>query len=377
MHSTEASTALTEQSDPPKGPLQITRIFLPPLEEVNAAMAGIWERGWVTNNGPLVRELEQRLGDYLGTGAPSYVGNGTLALQLAIRALDLRGEVITTPFSFVATTSALVWERCQPVFADIQPDTFNIDPDRIESLIGPKTTAILATHVYGNPCDIDRIEAIARKHDLKVVYDGAHGFGTIYKGASLLSYGDITVASFHATKLFHSIEGGGLFCKDPQVKATVDRMRNFGHNGPDQFLGVGINAKNSEFHAAIGLLVLRRIEEVLAERRAKYKAYSDELASTGLRFLRVTQGTDVFNGAYFPVVFHDEAQLKRAVHALTSNGIHPRRYFYPSLDTLHYIGGRDVPVAHDISARVLCLPLYYGLEPADIQRTCAILRQAL
>jgi dTDP-4-amino-4,6-dideoxygalactose transaminase len=223
--------------------IQVTQPFSPPIEEYEKFLQGIWERNWFTNNGPLVKELEQSLKKYLGSEHLLFLGNGTIAIQIAIKALGLRGEIITTPFSYVATTSSIVWEGCSPVFADINPKTLNIDPAAIESAITDKTTAILATHVYGNPCDIEAIDQIASKHSLKVIYDAAHCFGSKYKGQSVFSFGDVSTTSFHATKLFHTIEGGAVFTNDKDVLQKMSFMRNFGHNGPEDFAEVGINGK--------------------------------------------------------------------------------------------------------------------------------------
>ena len=228
----------------------VTKPFLPPIEEYESYLKEIWQREWLTNNGPLVNDFELKLKLYLQVPHLLYLCNGTVALQIAIRALELKGDVITTPFSFIATTSSILWEGIRPVFVDIDADTLNIDPNKIEAAITPQTSAILATHVYGNPCDIDAIEAIAKKHNLKVIYDAAHCFGTKYKGKSVYSYGDVSIASFHATKLFHTVEGGAVFTNDPDLLKKMAFMRNFGFNGPEDFEYMGVNGKNSEFHAS-------------------------------------------------------------------------------------------------------------------------------
>ena len=225
--------------------INVTKPFLPPYEEYEQYLKGIWDRVWLTNNGPLVNDLELKLKSFLGVDHLLFLSNGTIALQIAIKALKLKGEIITTPFSFVATTSSIVWEECEPVFVDIDPASLNINPALIEAAITPKTTAILATHVFGNPCDIEAIEKIAAKHNLKVIYDGAHAFGTTYKGRSVFEYGDICTTSFHATKLFHTTEGGAVVTKDAALLREMSFLRNFGHNGPDTFATIGINGKNS------------------------------------------------------------------------------------------------------------------------------------
>src|SRR5688572_826892 len=231
--------------------IQVTKPFLPPVEEYESYIRDIWQRQWLTNNGPLVNELELRLKEYLNVPHLLFVCNGTIALQLAIKALLLKGEIITTPFSFIATTSSTLWQECKPVFADIDRETLNIDPEGIEAVITPNTTAILATHVFGNPCDIDAIDAIAKKHNLKVIYDASHCFGTKYKGKSAFAYGDISITSFHATKLFHTVEGGGIFPNTPELTYRSAKLRNFGFASYESFDGIGINGKNCEFHSAM------------------------------------------------------------------------------------------------------------------------------
>lgn len=352
----------TAQEDKGKQ-VQVTRTYLPSLEEVDALLRGVWERRWVTNNGPLVQQMERRLGERLGTAPPWVLGNATLALQVAFKALKLSGEVITTPFSYVATTSALVWEGCTPVHVDIDPHTFNIDPEAIRAAIGPRTEAILATHVYGNACDVQAIERIAREKGLAVIYDAAHAFGSAYGGRSLIDHGDVSICSFHATKLYHSIEGGGLWCRDAAVRERSRLMRNFGHDGPERFNGVGINAKLSEMHAAVGIVMLDHMDRILARRAEQWDRYAKGLAGR-VQLLRITEGTDHYNRSYFPAVFADEATLLRVDQALQAQGIFARRYFHPALNELPYVERRsDTPVCASISRRVLCLPLFHDLEP--------------
>ena len=247
--------------------IPVTKPFLPPAEEYESYLNGIWKRNWLTNMGPLASQLEMELKDFLEVSHLLFVTNGTVALQMAIKALNLSGEVITTPFSFVATTSSIVWENCTPIFVDIEPTTLNIDAEKIESAITEKTSAILATHVYGNPCDVEKIEKIAKKHNLKVIYDGAHAFGVKINGKSIFEYGDISTCSLHATKLYHSIEGGLLITKDPILLKKLAYIRNFGFDGPENFAELGINGKNSEFHAAMGLANLKYIEHIHKKRK--------------------------------------------------------------------------------------------------------------
>lgn len=344
--------------------IPVTKPFLPPSEDYNEYLKGIWERNWLTNNGPLVNELELKLSEYLKVSNVQYLNNGTIALQIAIKAFGLKGEIITTPFSYVATTSSIVWEGCEPVFVDINPQTFNIDPDKIECAITPRTCAILATHVYGNPCDTESIKVIAKKHNLKVIYDGAHAFGTRLSTQSVLSYGDISTCSFHATKLFHTIEGGAIIANDPEVVERVGFMRNFGHDGYERFNGVGINGKNSEFHAAMGLSNLKYINQILQERKMVSGWYDEELKNYPVKKQRIKENSN-YNYSYYPVVFASENEVAQVITALNQNEIFPRRYFYPVLSDLPYVSG-DAPIASSISKRILCLPLYYGLKHDDI-----------
>ena len=313
-----------------------------------------------------------KLKDYLDLPHLLYLNNGTIALQIAIKALELEGEIITTPFSYVATTSSIVWEGCQPLFVDIDKDTLNIDPNKIEAAITDKTSAILATHVYGNPCDIDAIQTIADKHNLKVIYDAAHCFGTLYKGRSVFAYGDISTTSFHATKLFHTIEGGAVFCNSPELLKKMAYMRNFGHNGPEDFEGLGINGKNSEVHAAMGLANFPFIPQILESRKTQSLQYNKMLQGLRVKRLQINTNT-VFNYAYYTVVFETEAQLLKSVSELNDNRIFPRRYFYPSLTRLRYVTKQQTPVCDDISKRTLCLPLFFDLTKEEIDYICRIL----
>ena len=268
--------------------INVSKPFLPPQVEYEMALKEIWRRGWLTNNGPLVNELEMNLKERLDLNHLLYLSNGTVAIQLAIKGLDLAGDIITTPFSYVATTSSILWENCQPVFADIDANTLNIDPLSIEASVTPKTVAILATHVFGNPCDVDAIDKIAKKHKLKVIYDGAHCFGTTYKGKSLYNYGDVCTTSFHATKIFHTIEGGAVIMQDAELTKKLARMRNFGHDGPERFDGIGINGKNSEFHALMGVINLRYIDEIMAKRKHQAALYDDKLKNLDVQPLSRT-----------------------------------------------------------------------------------------
>jgi dTDP-4-amino-4,6-dideoxygalactose transaminase len=355
--------------------IPVTKPFLPPVEEYESYVRDIWQRQWLTNNGPLVNELEVRLKLYLDVPHILYVANGTLALQLAIRALELSGEVITTPFSFIATTSSAMWENCKPVFADINPGTLNIDPEKIEAAITPRTSAILATHVFGNPCDVVAIDDIAKRHNLKVIYDAAHCFGTKYNGQSIFNYGDISTTSFHATKLFHTIEGGAVFTQDPALLKKMAYMRNFGFDGPDNFACVGINGKNSEFHAAMGLANLKYADEILAKRKELYLYYADNLERLDKQ-LQVIQKNTVYNYAYLPVLLPSEEVIKKLEMYLNANLIFPRRYFSPSLHTLKFVDQYDCPHSLCISKRIMCLPMHHLLTREEVDFVIRILFRA-
>lgn len=357
--------------------INVTRPFLPPLEEYESLVRQIWDRAWLTNNGPFVIELERQLRDYLRLENLLFLGNGTIAIQIAIKSLDLKGEIITTPFSYVATTSTILWENCHPVFVDIDKASLNIDPKKIEDAITDETSAILATHVYGNPCEVDAINEIAEKHDLKVIYDAAHCFGTKYKGKSILSYGDISTISFHATKLFHTTEGGAIICRDDEINLRLEKLRNFGHDGPAKFAAVGINGKNSELHAAMGLVNLRYIDEILDRRKKQYLRYQDCLMDTSLDFITITDNTE-FNYAYCPVIFESEEHLIETEKVLNEHQINPRRYFFPSLNKLEYLQENQYcPIAESVSPRIMCLPVYHDLENKDIDRICSLINKVL
>lgn len=346
--------------------IPVTKPFLPPQEQYQRHLDGIWKRQWLTNMGPLSNELEIQLKRYLDVKHLLFVANGTIALQLAIKALELKGEVITTPFSFVATTSCIVWEGCTPVFVDIDRETLNIDATQIEAAITKNTSAILATHVYGNPCDVEAIERIAKKHSLKVIYDAAHAFGVQVNGKSIFEYGDISTCSLHATKLYHSVEGGLVITTNPNLLKKIAYMRNFGFNGPEAFAELGINGKNSEVHAAMGLANLNYLEEILTKRKVLTERYLENLRNFNARQPKWNSQASK-NYAYFPLVLESEAMLLKIKQKLDSNEIFTRRYFYPSLaNTLPYLEHRSLAVTDEVSKRVLCLPLYYDLTEEEL-----------
>lgn len=351
----------------------ITKSFLPPQNEYEEYLKGVWIRSWLTNMGPLSSELEMKLKYHLSVNHLLYVTNGTIALQMAIKALDLKGEIITTPFSFVATTSSIVWEGCIPVFVDIEEDSLNIDPAKIEAAITDNTSAILATHVYGNPCNVLAIEEIAKKHNLKIIYDGAHAFGVKIYNNSIFNYGDISTCSLHATKLYHSIEGGLVFTKDADLLKKLAFIRNFGFNGPEAFAELGINCKNSEFHAAMGLANLKYIEQIHEKRKLLTEHYDLYLKTLNAR--KPLWNNDAsLNYSYYPLIFDNEELLLRCMEGLSNNKIFTRRYFYPSLaNTLPYIESQHCPVTDSIAKRVLCLPLYYDLTIEEVELICRLL----
>ena len=353
--------------------IPVTKPFLPPQEEYQQFVSGIWKRQWLTNMGPLASELEMNLKEHLKVNHLLFVTNGTVALQMAIKGLNITGEIITTPFSFVATTSTIVWEGCTPVFVDIDENSLNIDVSKIEEAITDKTQAILATHVYGNPCDVLAIEKIARKHNLKVIYDGAHAFGVQINGKSIFEYGDVTTCSLHATKLYHSVEGGLVVTKNSDLLKKLAYIRNFGISGFDTFSELGINGKNSEFHAAMGLINLKYIKEIHYVRKSLVSRYEEKLQT--LKAYRPLWHKDSEqNFAYYCIVLDSEELLLKIKSVLDGNEIFTRRYFYPSLaSALPYIAAKKFDITDAISKRVLCLPLYYDLALEEVDLICRLI----
>lgn len=345
--------------------INVTKTFLPPIEDYSKHVQRAWENQWLTNRGELVKELEIKLKDYLSVSNVIVTNNGTVPLQIALKLLGKQGEIITTPFSYVATTAAIVWEHCTPVFVDIHPEYLTIDETKIEEAITSKTTAILATHVFGNPCNVDVIEKIAEKYNLKVIYDAAHAFGVTYNGKTIFDYGDISTCSFHVTKLFHTGEGGAMFTKDSVLQHKLFYSHNFGHDGPLAFHGLGINGKMSELQAAMGLAVLPYMESILKERKKVVDFYNENLDLSKVKTLKIREHTD-WNYSYYPVIFETEERLLQVQKALNDNQIFPRRYFYPSLNTIEYTKGMSMPISESIASRVMCLPLYVGLEIDDL-----------
>jgi dTDP-4-amino-4,6-dideoxygalactose transaminase len=359
--------------------ISVTKTYLPSIDAYYEQIEKIWQSGFLTNNGSVVKQLGNDLRNYLSVDNLELVANGTLALQLAIKALDLKGEIITTPYSYVATTTAILWEGCEPVFVDIDANTFCINPDLIESAITERTCAILATHVYGYPCDVINIELIAKKHNLKVIYDAAHCFGVKLNGESLLMHGDASILSFHATKLFHTAEGGAVVCNDKEVLNRVSLMKKFGHIGEDEYLDIGINAKMSELHAAMGLCVLPKVDELIELRKLRSERYNQLFGGLELQILSIPDNLQ-YNYAYYPVVFPDHSCMLKAREALIEKDIIPRRYFFPSLNTLPYLRDKSkitCSVSEDVSQRVLALPLSHELALPDVEQIAEIVKGVL
>ena len=356
--------------------INVTKTYLPNKEKYQKYVDEIYKSGWVTNNGPLVQELEKRLANYLGVKNIILVSNGTTALEIAYRTLDITGYALTTPFSFVATTSSLVTNNIKPIFVDIDVNTLNIDATKLKSAITPNTTAIVPVHVFGNPCDVEAIEEIANENNLKVVYDAAHAFGVNYKGKSILNYGDISTLSFHATKLFHTIEGGALIINDDSLVQKARHLINFGIENAESIPHLGTNAKMNEFEAAMGLCMLDEIENVLAKRKNLYERYKKELKE--IVVFQQENDNVTQNYSYFPIILKDETEMKKVQKALNENDIFPRRYFYPSLDSLNYIEPKQyMPISRDISSRILCLPLYPTLNQDEQQIIINIIKESI
>lgn len=356
--------------------INVTKTFFPPIEEYQQQLHRVWKNQWLTNRGELLLELEEKVKKYLSVSNVIIMTNGTIPIQIALKILGKEGDIITTPFSYVATTSSIIWEHCKPVFVDIHPEYLTIDETKIEAAITPKTTAILATHVFGNPCDVEAIEVIAQKHNLKVIYDAAHCFGVTYKGRSIFDFGNVSTCSFHATKLFHTGEGGALFCNDADLNHQMYFSHNFGHNGPLAFHGLGINGKTSELQAAMGLAVLPYIDEIIGSRKETVDFYNNNLNFEKLQGLKIRENT-TWNYSYYPVLLESEAKLLEVQKALNASDIFPRRYFYPSLNTIDFTKGKSMPISEDVASRVMCLPLYAGLTPTELQQITTIINQNL
>lgn len=367
-----------------KTPVFVTKPHLPPLEEFLPYLEQIWGSRILTNNGPYHQELEQRLCEYLGVKHVSLFTNGTLALVTALQALNIKGEVITTPFSFVATTHALWWNNITPVFADIEPETFTLDPDKIEAAITPKTTAILPVHVYGYPCKVGHIQEVATRHRLKVIYDAAHAFDSRYNGQSLCSFGDMSILSFHATKVFNTFEGGAIVCRTAEMKEHIDNLKNFGFRGETTVVEPGINAKMNEFQAALGLLQLNYLEAAIQRRREITMLYREYLQHIpGITIPMDVPGVK-HNYSYFPVLVNEKLfgmSRDELYQTLREKNMYARRYFYPLIShfapyrALPSANPANLPVAREISDSVICLPIYPDLEGDVINAIVHIIKE--
>jgi len=353
--------------------INVTQPFLPPLEEFIPYLEKIWNSKWLTNNGPFHKQLEQELAEYLGVKHISLFSSGTIALVTALQTLRISGEVITTPYSFVATAHSLLWNGLQPVFVDIDPVTCNLDPEKIEAAITPKTTAILPVHCYGNPCDVEKIESIADIYGLKVIYDAAHAFGVKYKGESLLNYGDLSVLSFHATKVFNTFEGGAIVCPDAKTKQRIDYLKNFGFADEVTVMAPGINGKMNELQASFGLLQLKYIDRVIEKRRKIDELYRFSLAGVkGITCFPEPNHT-IRNYSYFPIMVGESYPLSRDAlyQKLKDNDVFARRYFYPLISNMPMYRGLqsssaiNLQVAEKIADHVICLPLFPDLTEND------------
>lgn len=363
----------------------ITQPAMPPLEEFTGMLKQIWDNKILTNGGPFHVRFEQEIADYLGVKYISLFSNGTLALITALQALKVSGEVITTPFSFVATTHAIWWNGIRPVFADIEPERCNMDPERIEAAITPQTTAIMPVHVYGNPCDVDKIQQVADAYGLKVIYDACHAFGVQLDGRSIMNFGDLSVLSFHATKVFNTFEGGAIVCHDEITKKRIDFLKNFGYDGELRVVAPGINAKMNELQAAFGLLQLKYVDQAIARRKTISNLYKESLAGmSGLSFPGEMKGVQ-YNYPYFPV-YIDEEKFGTSRDALNEflkeHQVYGRRYFYPLISQFPTYKGlpsaapANLPVAERRARQIYCLPLYPNLELSDVERICTLVRSA-
>jgi len=363
-------------------PIYVTQPSLPPLEEYTDYLKKIWESKRLTNNGPFHQQFEKELADYLGVKYLSLFVNGTLALVTALQALRIAGEVITTPFSFVATTHSLWWNNIKPVFVDIESDYFTLDPEKIEAAITPQTTAILPVHVYGNPCRIDEIQKIADTYGLKVIYDAAHTFGVKIKGNSILNFGDLSILSFHATKVFNTFEGGAIICHDENTKKRIDYLKNFGFAGETTVIAPGINAKMNELQAACGLVQLKHIDGYISKRKEIADLYRKELSGVkGIRVLYDIEGVD-HSYTYFPVLVDENLYGESRddlYEKLKKNNIYGRRYFYPLISQFPTYRGlpsskpENLPIASNIADHVICLPIYPDLKGEDINKISSII----
>lgn len=356
--------------------VNVTKTYIPNLNKYKDYVEKIFQSGWVTNNGQFVKKLQEELKQYLGVKNILLVCNGTLALQLAYKLLNLKNSTITTPFSFVATVSSQVWEGLTPKFVDIDKETFNIDYNNILKNIDKETSAIVPVHVFGNSCEVEKIDNMAKKHNIKVVYDAAHAFGVKYKGQSILNYGDISAISFHSTKIFHTIEGGALVINDDELFQKAELMINFGIKGPGTIKEIGINAKMNEFEAAMGLCVLQDIDKIISSRKQIFEYYMSKLPNN-VTFQKHNESATL-NYSYFPILFKDEETLIKVKDNLEKEKIYARRYFYPSLNYLPYVSNQDCAInSIYVAQRILCLPIYYSMELSTAEKIMNIVKVQL
>ena len=341
---------------------------MPDRQRIDELLDSIYASSYVTNNGPYVKKLEHNLTDYLGVKNIDLVSNGTIALQIAIKALELEGEILTTPFSYVATLNSIIWEKCTPKFIDIDHTSGNVDANLILEALSDQTVGMMFTHVFSNPCAVERIDTIAHEHDLKVIYDAAHAFGVTINGDSVLNKGDISTLSFHATKTFHTIEGGALVYNDDKLQEDIYLLKSFGHRAYDHFK-CGINGKLSEVHAIFGLVMLEEMNRVFDLRRKVCERYIQNLEASNVRFLDRRQDASN-NFSYMPILFESESELLKCEKNLAEIGVAPRRYFYPSLNTMPYLDYQKCEVAEDFARKIMCLPLYPELPLEDVDRIC-------
>lgn len=367
---------MTQQSK-----IYVTQPFLPPLQEFIPYLEKIWASKFLTNGGPFHQQFEHALCSYLGVKHISLFTNATIALVTALQALRINGEVITTPYSFVATSHSLIWNGIKPVFVDIDPKTLNLDPAKVEAAITPQTTAIMPVHCYGHPCDVIELQKIADIYNLKIIYDAAHAFGVQQMDGSILNYGDLSVLSFHATKVFNTFEGGAIICPNEKTKTRIDQLKNFGHVDETHVVAPGINGKMSEFNAALGLMQLQYIDEVIDMRREIDTAYRDRLRHVKGVYCLSNSGESTYNYAYFPILIDESFPISRdeLYHLMKERGINPRRYFYPLISEFPMYRGlpsarrENLPIASKASNQVLCLPIYPNLPISAIEEICSII----
>jgi len=356
--------------------IPVTKTFLPPKEEYLDNIQNIWDTNQIANGGELHKNLREDLANFLNVKNIILTANGTIPLQISLKSFGGKGEVITTPFSYVATTSSIVWENCKPIFVDIDPEYLTIDETKIEAAITSKTTTILATHVFGNPCNVRAIERVAKKYNLKVIYDAAHAFGVKIKEKSIFNFGDVSTCSFHATKLFHTGEGGAIFCRDRDIYKDLFDKHNFGHNGESAISGLGINGKMNELQAGMGITVLPYVRSLIADRKEVVTQYDENLNFKKIRKIKLRQGTE-WNYSYYPIIFENENTLLKVEKSLKANNIIPRRYFFPSLNTLNYVEYIEMKNSESISRTILCLPLYSGLKYEQVEKIVKIVNREL